>query len=115
MALSLSKFNFPRIIAIISIVYIIAFFTLSSGLVNSIIEGSRLPDGIYFVPNRSVQTIYETVSSVFILILGFGGLYMIHYSSNLSSEKKRLGLITAGTVILSISVLLGYHLINSKV
>ncbi len=103
-----------KIIGVISIVYIILFFAFSSGLVNSLIEGGNIPPGMTIVPSRAIQSISETVSMVFILLLGFGGLVLMYYNNRFKTERTKTMITTIGIILVSVSIILGYMLVDLK-
>jgi hypothetical protein len=112
MNISVSKL--PKILTAISIIYILILFAFASGLVNSMIEGSRIPEGTFLVPIRSIQSIAETITSVFILSIGTGGIFLLYSSTTVKSEKTRMVMMTVGIIIIGISLLIGYRLVDLK-
>lgn len=103
-----------KLIGVISIVYIILFFAFSSGLVNSLIEGRNIPPGMTIIPSRAIQSISETVAMVFILLLGLGGIVLMYYNNRFKTERTKIMITTIGIIILGLSMLLGYMLIDLK-
>jgi hypothetical protein len=80
-------------ILIISVIYLIIFFALSSGLINAILEGSSLPEGITFIPSRSVQTISETIIMTLILFVGMSGAFLVYKSGFAKTPKTQYGFL----------------------
>ncbi len=74
-----------RIIMIVSVVYLVLFFALGSGLFNSIIEGASRGTRTFVVPTRSIH------------------------------PKNQGGLLIAGFATIGIAMLLGFRLVDIKV
>ncbi len=104
-----------RIVSITSIIYLIFMFALASGAIHALIEGSRTGEQFFLVPNRSTQTMAETVLSTLILFLGLGGLYLIHKSSKPQTAKTQKMLFVGGFAIIGISLLAGFLLVSFKI
>lgn len=111
----LLKFSQSKTILIVSVIYLIIFFALSSGLINAILEGSNLPEGITFIPSRSIQTINETLIMTFILFVGMGGAFLLYKSGFAITSKTQYGFLAGGFFTLVMSLLLGLMLINNKI
>ena len=97
---------------IVAIGYLAFFFALSSGLINSVIEGRSLRG--FIVPARSAQTVGETVVITLILFIGMAGTFMLYHSGRSSNPQVQKALLIAGFGILGISLLLGFMLVNVK-
>lgn len=102
-------------ILIISVIYLIIFFALSSGLINAIIEGSSLPEGITFIPSRSVQTISETIIMTLILFVGMSGAFLVYKSGFATTPKTQYGFLAGGFSVIILSMFIGLSLINVKI
>ncbi len=107
--------NKSKIIIIVTILYLVLFYAFASGLVNSLLQQDSIPKGMTIVPSRSIQSISETVIFVFILFIGMSGAYLIYRSGTTSTLKHQYAFLVAGFAIMSLSLLLGFHLVNSKV
>ena len=101
-----------KVVWIVAIGYLAFFFALSSGLINSIIEGRNL--GGFIVPARSAQTVGETVVITLILFMGMAGTFMLYNSGRSVNPKVQQALLIAGFGVLGIALLLGFILVNAK-
>jgi hypothetical protein len=107
MAYSRSKY-----ITIGAVVYLVIFFAFASGLVNSIIEGSKARAIV--VPSRSVQSIGETIVTVMILFMGMVGIYLLSQVGKAASMRNQWVFVTSGFVTVAIALVLGYNLVQLK-
>ena len=110
MILSVSK-----IVLIASVLYLVLFFALVSGIFNAILEGSLTPRGTFIIPSRSAQTLGETIVTTMILFMGIVGAYLLYRSGQALTTKNQEALLAAGFGVLSISLTLGLMLVNMKV
>jgi hypothetical protein len=101
-----------KYITIATVLYLIAFFAFASGLVNSIIEGSRARGII--IPSRSIQTIGETSVAVVILFMGMFGAYLLYSSGKAASSRSQWGFLIGGFGVLLISLIVGFTIIKIK-
>ncbi|MGD1839172.1 MAG: hypothetical protein ACPKPY_14070 [Nitrososphaeraceae archaeon] len=104
-----------KLILVISIIYIIFFFSLSSGLINAILEGENLPDNLTFIPSRSFQTMSETIILVIILSVGTIGTFLLYQSGKVLTLKAQYGFIIGGFCAIVLSLALGFMVINIKI
>lgn len=111
----LLNFTKSKTILIVSVVYLIIFFALSSGLINAIIEGSNLPEGVTFIPSRSIQTISETTIMTLILFVGMSGTFLLYKSGFAITPKTQYGFLAGGFFTVVMSLVLGLMLINNKI
>lgn len=99
---------------VLAIVYIIFFFTLSAGIFNGIIEGKNY--NIYnFLPTRALQNNFETVVGTIVLIVGFIGTLIIYRASSMEKINEKYGLLAVGFIILSLSIVFIYKIVEIKV
>jgi len=98
---------------IATVVYLVAFFAFASGLVNSIIEGSR--SGEFIIPSRSIQTIGETIVIVVILFMGMFGAYLLYNSGKTTTSKSQWGLLAGGFTVLTIALIVGFSIVKIKI
>ncbi len=112
MKLLIMLYSKSKYITIGAVVYLVAFFAFASGLVNSIIEGSRAK--AFVVPSRSVQTIGETTVTVMILFMGMFGAYLLYLVGKATSIKNQWAFVTSGLVVISIALVLGFNLVKIK-
>lgn len=99
----------------VSVIYLVFFFALSSGLVNALLQYNEIPKGFLVIPNRSIQTITETFAFVVILFIGVGGVVLLYRSGSTSKIKNQYSLLGAGFVLLLISIGIGFWLLKIKV
>lgn len=98
---------------ILAVIYLIFFFAFSSGIINGIIEGQKY--NIYnFLPTRSLQNNFETVVGTIVLITGFIGTLIIYRASTIEKINEKYGLLTVGFVILSLSIIFIYKIVEIK-
>jgi hypothetical protein len=101
-----------KVVWIVAVGYLAFFFALSSGLINSIIEGRSL--GGFIIPSRSAQTVGETVVITMILFMGMAGTFMLYNSGKSVNPQVQRALLIAGFGILGIALLLGFILVKVK-
>ena len=108
--------NIKKIVSITSIIYLIFMFAFVSGAIHAIIEGGRTPAGqqFFLIPDRTTQTMAESVLSTLVFFLGLAGVYFIHRSSRPQTAKSQKMFFIAGFSIIAISLLAGFLLINFK-
>lgn len=101
-----------KYITVASIVYLVVFFAFASGIVNSIIEGSRARAIV--VPSRSIQSIGETAVTVMILFMGLVGAYMLYQTGKTTSVRNQWVFLTIGFTIITVSLMVGFYLVHLK-
>jgi hypothetical protein len=106
--------NLGELALIVSVIYIIVFFLLGSGVFNSIIEGPNQGSSSFIVPSRSVQTIGETIVTTMILFIGMAGTFLLYRSGKAAHPKTQGGLLAAGFTIIGIALILGFRLVDIK-
>lgn len=106
--------NINRIVSVTSIIYLIFMFALVSGAIHALIEGGRTGQQVFLIPDRSTQSMAESVLSTMIFFLGLAGLYFIHRSSRPQTAKTQKMFFVAGFSIVAISLLTGFLLLNFK-
>ena len=104
-----------KLLLVVSIIYLIFFFSLSSGLINAILEGENLPNNLTFIPSRSFQTMSETIILVIILFVGTIGTFLLYQSGKVLTLKAQYGFITGGFCVIVLSLVLGFMIINIKI
>ncbi len=98
------------------ILYLVTVFILSSGLVNAIMEGSRLPPGSPpLVRRRGIQSASETLIYFFIFALGTGGLY-IAYSGARQQLRRRVSdfYLVVGISLVLVGMAVGLTVLSQK-
>ncbi len=102
--------RWQSILPLISSIYIIALFTLASGIFNGILEGNN---NLFITRQKNLQTLGEVVLGVFIFTAGTTAFYIIH-----KGGERRVGinrLIIAGFCIIALVMISLYALIAIKV
>ena len=89
-------------------------FAFASGAIHALIEGTRSGQQLFLIPDRSTQTMAESVLSTLIFFLGLAGLYFIHRSSRPQTAKVQKMFFVAGFSIMAISLLTTFLLLNFK-
>ncbi|MGH9992890.1 MAG: hypothetical protein ACREBU_15445 [Nitrososphaera sp.] len=97
---------------IVAIAYLAVFFTLSSGLINSLIEGKNIR--AFIVPSRTVQTTGETIVITLLLFIGMGGAFMLYQSGRSMNPKAQQALLISGFGAIGIALLVGFMLVSVK-
>jgi len=106
--------NINRIVSITSIIYLIFIFAFASGAIHALIEGGRTGQQVFLIPDRSTQTMAESVLSTLIFFFGLAGVYFIHRSSKPQTAKTQKMFFIAGFSIMAISLLAGFLLLDFK-
>jgi FtsH-binding integral membrane protein len=102
------------IVSITSIIYLIFMFSFASGAIHALIEGGRTQQQFLLIPDRSTQTMTETVLSTLIFFFGLAGVYFIHRSARPQVAKTQKMLFIAGFAIMAISLLAGFLILDFK-
>lgn len=103
-----------RIVSITSIIYLVFLFAFASGAIHALIEGGRSGQQVLLIPDRSTQTMAESVLSTLTFFLGLAGVYFIHRSSRPQTAKMQKMFFIAGFSIIAISLLGGFLLLDFK-
>ncbi|MCI0560287.1 MAG: hypothetical protein MN733_17515 [Nitrososphaera sp.] len=101
-----------KIGGIVAIAYLAVFFTISSGLINALIEGRNIR--AFIVPSRSVQTTGETLVITLLLFIGMGGAFMLYQSGRSMNLKAQQALMISGFGAIGIALLIGFMLVGVK-
>jgi hypothetical protein len=101
-----------KYITIAAALYLVVFFAFASGLVNSIIEGSKAQAIV--VPSRSIQSIGETIVTIMILFMGMVGIYLLYQAGKATSMRNQWVFVASGFVTVTIALVLGYNLVQLK-
>ena len=100
----------------LEIAYLLFFLVLTSGVVNTILEGSG-PElaGQLVVPSRTVQTIAELFIIVFILLTGISAIYLTYLSGRgLLRSRVRNLYLASGILLLTVAISFGFSLLALK-
>lgn len=98
---------------VLSSIYILIYFALASGIVNSIIEGQNYNQAI-FLPSRAVQNNYETAIGIIVLVSGFIGTLIAVKGLNVKKLYEKYALLGSGFMIVMISLIFMYKVIELK-
>jgi hypothetical protein len=102
-----------RIALIVAGGYLVVFFALASGVVNSLIEG--VGTRAFIIPTRSVQSIGETVAITFILFVGLAGIMLLYNAAKANAARTQRALLASGFAVLLGGLFLGYLLVSLKI
>jgi len=100
----------------LEISYILFFLILTSGIVNTILEGSR-PEltGHLIAPMQTVQTLAETFINFFILLTGISAIYVAYLSGQRSTRSRVANLyLVSGILLLTMAIWFGFSLLGLK-
>jgi hypothetical protein len=101
-----------KVAAVVAAGYIIAFFVLSSGVVNAVTEGSKAPT--FIVPSRSIQSPGETAAITLILVIGLAGTFMLHRAGKSPGARSQRIMLAGGFGIIAVALMMGYILVRVK-
>ena len=100
-------------IIIVACVYILIYFAFTSGLINAIIEGQDYNQAI-FLPSRAVQNNYETSIGIAVLVFGLLGAFLTAKGFIVNKLNEKYALLGAGFLILIISMIFMYKIMELK-
>tara|TARA_B100001971_G_C18168577_1_gene525722 strand:+ start:249 stop:665 length:417 start_codon:yes stop_codon:yes gene_type:complete len=72
----------------LAVSYITILFIFSAGIINGLIEGSRLPGGYVIFPQGGIQTASESIVYLFTMVMGTAGFYFIYLGARESSKRR---------------------------
>lgn len=101
-----------KVVWIVAVAYLTAFFAFASGMINALIEGRGI--NRFMIPSRSAQTVGETVVVTLILFMGMAGAFMLYQSGRSANPKVQKALLIAGFGVLGIALMLGFILVGVK-
>ena len=107
------KPRFIKPVLVLSTIYILIYFALASGIVNSIIEGQNYNQAI-FLPSRAVQNNYETAIGIIVLVSGFIGTLIAVKGLNVEKLYEKYALLGSGFMIVMISLIFMYKVMELK-
>ncbi len=103
-----------RAISITSIIYLILIFSFASGAIHALIEGGKTGRQTLLVPDRSTQSMTESVLGTLTFFLGLAGVFFVHKSSRPQAAKAQKMFFIAGFSLVAISMLAGFLLLDFK-
>jgi len=99
----------------LTFLYVIVIVVFSGGLVNALLEGSKLPPTIGIFQGPTVQTLEETVIFSFITLFGTAGIYMVYVGAKRPiSDKITDLLIVTGLIIAFMATFLAIFILQLK-
>jgi len=99
----------------LTFLYVIVIVVFSGGVVNALLEGSRLPPTISIFQGPTVQTLGETVIFSFITLFGTAGIYMIYAGAKRPIKDKITDLlIITGLIIAFMATFLALFILQLK-
>lgn len=89
------------------------YFAFTSGLINAIIEGQNYNQPV-FLPSRAVQNNYETTIGIIVLLFGLLGAILAAKAFVIDKPNEKYALLSAGFLILIISMIFMYKIMELK-
>ena len=96
--------------------YIAIIFIFSAGIINGLLEGSRLPEGYVIFPQRGIQTASESIVYLFAMVMGTVGFFFIYLGSR-ESFKRRISdfYIMFGFSSVLVAIFLSLYIFSVKI
>jgi hypothetical protein len=96
--------------------YIAIIFIFSAGIINGIVEGSRLPEGYVIWPQGGIQTVSESIVYLFTMVMGTVGFYFLYLGAR-ESYKRRISdfYIVFGFSSVLIAIFISLYIFSIKV
>lgn len=107
------KSRFIKPVFVLSSIYIFIYFAFASGIINSIIEGQNYNQAV-FLPSRAVQNNYETAIGIIIAVSGFIGALIAFKALNVEKLYEKYALMGSGFMIIMISLIFMYKVMELK-
>ena len=107
------KPRFIKPVLVLSSIYILIYFAFASGIINSIIEGQNYNQAV-FLPSRAVQNNYETAIGIIIVVSGFIGALIAVKGLNVEKLYEKYALLGSGFMIVMISLIFMYKVMELK-
>jgi len=100
----------------LEISYIAIIFIFSGGIINGVIEGSRLPEGYIIFPQSGIQTASETIIYVFAMVMGTIGFYSLYLGAR-ESFKRRISdfYMMLGFSSVLVAIFLTFYIFSVKI
>lgn len=108
------KLKLVKPVFILAGIYILIYFAFASGIINAIIEGQNYNQAV-FLPSRAVQNNYETMIGITVLVFGFVGALILAKATNVEKLYEKYALIGSGLIIVIISLVFMYQIMELKV
>lgn len=100
----------------VEIGYLLTLFTLSAGIFNTLLEGSK-PEfaGRIILPFRAAQNFTEFLINFFTILVGTGGIYLIYLSGKQAFKYRTANLyLLLGFTVLVTAVIMGLLTLQTK-
>lgn len=107
------KFKLITPLIVVASIYILIYFAFTSGLINAIIEGQAYNQAV-FLPSRAVQNNYETTIGIIVLLFGLLGAILAAKAYGIDKINEKYALLSAGFLILIISMIFMYKIMELK-
>lgn len=107
------KFKIITPLIVVTSLYILIYFAFTSGLINAIIEGQNYNQAV-FLPSRAVQNNYETTIGIIVLLFGLLGAILAAKAYGIEKINEKYALLGAGFLILIISMIFMYKIMELK-
>jgi hypothetical protein len=107
------KLGFIKPVVILAIVYVLIYFAFAAGIINAIIEGHDYNQAV-FLPSRAVQNNYETMIGITLLVFGFVGTMIAVKAFNVEKLHEKYALLGSGFLIIMISLIFMYKIMELK-
>ena len=111
---SVVNINVNRIVSITSVIYLIFIFAFASGTIHALVEGNRTGQNVLIIPDRSTQTMGESVLSILLFLFGSTGVFFVHRSAKPQAVKAQKMFFIAGFSIMAIALLSSFLLLEFK-
>ncbi|MEK0325414.1 MAG: hypothetical protein QQN63_06890 [Nitrosopumilus sp.] len=99
----------------LTFLYVIVIVVFSGGVVNALLEGSKLPPTVSIFLGPTVQTLGETVIFSFITLFGTAGIYMIYAGAKRPITDKITDLlIITGLIMAFMATFLALFILQLK-
>ena len=107
------KLGFIKPVLILASIYVLIYFAFAAGLINAIIEGHDYNQAV-FLPSRAVQNNYETIIGITLLLFGFVGALIAIKAFNVEKLYEKYALLGSGFLIMMVSLIFMYKIMELK-
>ena len=107
------KLGFIKPVIILASIYVLIYFAFAAGVINAIIEGHDYNQAV-FLPSRAVQNNYETMIGIVLLVFGFVGALIAVKAFNVEKLYEKYALLGSGFMIMMVSLIFMYKIMELK-
>jgi hypothetical protein len=107
------KLGFIKPVIILASIYVLIYFAFAAGVINAIIEGHDYNQAV-FLPSRAVQNNYETMIGIVLLVFGFVGAVIAVKAFNVEKLNEKYALLGSGFLIMMVSLIFMYKIMELK-